>query len=85
MLFRSQVFITTHEPLLVVNADSNNIVSASNEKTAVKENDIGYSNKSFAGINGKANLINEVAKLIDGDPGAVKIRNTIYGGLFNEN
>lgn len=80
-----QVFITTHEPLLVVNADSNNVIAASNNKTAVKPNDIEYVNRSFAGANSKASLILEVAKLIDGSPEAIKQRNTIYGGLLSEN
>lgn len=78
-----QVFITTHEPLLVVNADSNNIIAVSNEKTIEKENDVKYMNKSFAGVNSKADLVLEVAELIDGHPNAIKIRNTIYGGLLN--
>lgn len=80
-----QVFITTHEPLLVVNADSNNIIAASNDKTVVKVNDINYVNRSFAGANSRASLILEVAKLIDGHPEAISKRNTIYGGLLSEN
>lgn len=80
-----QVFITTHEPLLVVNADSNNIIAASNNKTAVKSNDIDYVNRTFAGSNSRASLILEVAKLIDGHPDAISRRNTIYGGLLSEN
>ena len=81
----NQVFITTHEPLLVVNADSNNIIVASNDKTASKSNDISYSNKSFVGVNSKKEMINDVARLIDGKPEAVKLRSTIYGGVLNEN
>lgn len=80
----NQVFITTHEPLLVVNADSNNIIVAKNDKTASKPNDISYSNKSFVGVNSKKELISDVAKLIDGKPEAVQLRSTIYGGVLNE-
>lgn len=80
-----QVFITTHEPLLVVNADANNIIVAENYKTASKANDIHYFNKSFVGVQGKHELVNEVAKFIDGKPEAVKLRSTIYGGVLNEN
>lgn len=43
-----QVFITTHEPLLVVNADSNNIIKAENNKSAIsKKNAINYERLSF--------------------------------------
>ena len=80
-----QVFITTHEPLLVVNADANNIIVAENHKTASKANDIHYYNKSFVGVHGKHELVNEVAQFIDGKPEAVKLRSTIYGGVLNEN
>ena len=82
---KNQVFITTHEPLLVVNADSNNIIVATNNKTASKTNDISYANKSFVGVNSKKEMIKDVARLIDGKPEAVKLRSTIYGGVLNEN
>lgn len=81
----NQIFITTHEPLLVVNADSNNIILAKNNKTASKLNDIEYSNKSFVGVNSHKSLLDEVAKLIDGKPEAVELRSTLYGGILNEN
>lgn len=81
----NQVFITTHEPLLVVNADSNNIIVAQNDKTASKSNDISYLNKSFVGVNSKKELISDVAKLIDGKPEAVQLRSKIYGGVLSEN
>ena len=80
----NQIFITTHEPLLVVNADSNNIIVAQNDKTASKPNEIQYFNKSFVGINSKKELMKEVAMLIDGNPEAVKLRSTLYGGVINE-
>lgn len=80
----NQIFITTHEPLLVVNSDSNNIIAATNEKTAIKKNDIEYTNKSFVGVNSRKELVQEVAKLIDGSPEAVKRRSIIYGGVLNE-
>lgn len=79
-----QVFITTHEPLLVVNADSNNIITSENEKTVAVVNNVKYSNRTFVGSNSKQSLVIEVAKLIDGHPNAIKLRNTIYGGLNHE-
>ena len=79
-----QVFITTHEALLVVNADANNIIVATNNKNISKENDIKYENKSFTGAKNKMELVMSVAQLIDGHPDAIKKRNTIYGGLLNE-
>lgn len=82
-----QVFITTHEPLLVVNADSNNIIKAENDKIAVNHNNkITYENLSFIGTaNTKEKMIETIASLVDGSYDAVKERNKIYGGMLNEN
>lgn len=82
-----QVFITTHEPLLVVNADSNNIIKAENDKIAVNHNNnITYENLSFIGtVNNKEKMIDTIASLVDGSYDAVKERNKIYGGMLNEN
>ncbi len=80
-----QIFITTHEPILVVNTDSNNIIKANNEKTVSSSNCIEYDNVSFVGTNSKAEYVNEVALLIDGGKETVKERSTIYGGLTHEN
>lgn len=80
-----QIFITTHEPLLVVNADSNSIISSQNYKTASKGNSIKYVNQSFAGVGSKSSLIYEVAKLIDGHPNAIQKRSILYGGILSEN
>lgn len=82
-----QVFITTHEPLLVVNADSNNIIKAENDKIAVNHNNkITYENLSFIGTaNTKEKMIETIASLVDGSYEAVKERNKIYGGMLNEN
>lgn len=76
-----QLFIATHEPLLVVNADSNEIILAENDKTIGKENHITYSNKSFVGARGKSELVENIAKLIDGGSKAVKRRSDIYEGM----
>lgn len=76
-----QLFIATHEPLLVVNADSNEIILAENSKTIGKENHIIYSNKSFVGARGKSELVEDIAALIDGGSKAVKRRSDIYEGM----
>ena len=78
-----QLFITTHEPLLVINADSNNIIRATNDKAIGNNNSIRYENYSFAGISGKQSMIDEIAKLIDGDVTAIEKRHTIYKGMRN--
>lgn len=82
-----QVFITTHEPLLVVNADSNNIIQAENDKIAVSSNNnICYKNLSFIEeTESKEKMVNIIAALVDGSYDAVKERNKIYGGIINEN
>jgi hypothetical protein len=79
-----QIFITTHEPLLVVNADSNAIIRATNEKAVGKMNSITYENYSFVGVGGKQEMISEIAKLIDGSTDAISKRHTIYKGMQNE-
>lgn len=76
-----QLFIATHEPLLVVNADSNEIILASNEKKVRKNNHITYSNRSFVGARGKSELVEKIADLIDGGSQAVRQRNDIYEGM----
>ena len=81
-----QVFVTTHEPLLVVNADSNNIIKAENDKIAVSShNHIKYENLSFIEkANTKKKMVETIASLVDGSYEAVKDRNKIYGGMLNE-
>ena len=76
-----QLFIATHEPLLVVNADSNEIILADNDRTIGGENYITYSNRSFVGARGKSELVEEIAELIDGGSKAVKRRSDIYEGM----
>ena len=82
-----QVFITTHEPLLVVNADSNNIIEARNDKSAVSaKNKISYKNLSFVkNANTKEEMVSIIAELVDGSYEAIKERKKIYGGMLNEN
>lgn len=76
-----QLFIATHEPLLVVNADSNEIILADNDKTISENNRITYSNQSFVGTRGKNELVESIAELIDGGSKAVKRRSDIYEGM----
>lgn len=82
-----QIFITTHEPLLVVNADSNSIIEAKNYKTAISsKNKIEYRNLSFIDkYDSKDKMINDIAELVDGSYDAIKDRTKIYGGMLNEN
>lgn len=81
-----QVFITTHEPLLVVNADSNRIIEATNNKSAISsKNKISYRNLSFVDkYDNKEKMINDIAELVDGSYDAIKDRTKIYGGMLNE-
>lgn len=75
-----QVIITTHEPLLVVNSDSNSIIKAENDPvTGV--NNIKYENLTMYDVGDKLAAIDKIAKLIDGSHEAIKKRNQIYGGL----
>lgn len=76
-----QIFVATHEPLLVVNADANEIILAANGKRVGQPNCIRYENRSFVGAHGKAELIEEVARLIDGGSDAVTRRSEIYEGM----
>lgn len=79
---RHQIFVATHEPLLVVNADANELILASNNKRVGQTNQVGYENRSFVGAHGKAELIEEVAKLIDGGTSAVRHRSDVYEGMI---
>lgn len=77
---RYQVIITTHEPLLVINSDSNSIIKAENDPIA-GENNIGYENLSMYDVGDKLAAIEKIAQLIDGSHKAIKKRNQIYGGF----
>lgn len=79
-----QIFVATHEPLLVVNADANEIILATNEKRVDTDNCISYKNRSFVGAHGKSQLIEGVARLIDGGTDAVKHRSGIYEGMIHK-
>lgn len=76
-----QIFIATHEPLLVINADANEIILAVNEKRVDHPNSIRYENRSFVGAHGHSELIEDVANLIDGGSDAVKHRSEVYEGM----
>ncbi len=78
-----QVIITTHEPLLVVNADSNRIIRANNDPIA-GVNNICYENVSLIKSNSVEFAIESVANLIDGSRESLKIRSQIYGGYDEE-
>lgn len=76
-----QIFVATHEPLLVVNADANEIILATNDKRVDEANRVTYENRSFVGAHGKRELVEGVARLIDGGTDAVKRRSGIYEGM----
>lgn len=78
-----QIFVATHEPLLVVNADANEIVLANNDKKIDATNCVSYENRSFVGAHGKRSLVEGVASLIDGGTDAVKRRSNIYEGMIH--
>jgi predicted ATPase len=78
-----QILIATHEPLLVVNADANELILATNEKRVGQGNQVHYVNRSFVGVHGKTEAIEEVAKLIDGGTMAVRHRSEVYEGMIN--
>lgn len=80
-----QIFITTHEPLLVVNADANNIILARNDKTISNNIDISYSNIDITSSRDISDVYMKISTLIDGNHKAVKFRNKVYGGMINEN
>lgn len=75
-----QVIITTHEPLLVVNSDSNSIIKAENDPVAGVSN-INYENLTMYDVGDKIAAIDKIARLIDGSYEAIKKRNQIYGGF----
>lgn len=74
-----QVIITTHEPLLVVNSDSNNIIRVANDPVG-GVNKITFENLTMYDVGDKKAAIEKIAKLIDGDRNAIRLRNQIYGG-----
>ncbi|MDD4070157.1 MAG: hypothetical protein PHF05_06870 [Candidatus Izemoplasmatales bacterium] len=74
-----QVIITTHEPLLVINSDSNNIIHAANDPIA-GVNKITFENLTMYDIGDKKAAIEKIAQLIDGSKRAIQLRNQIYGG-----
>ena len=75
-----QVIITTHEPLLVINSDSNSIILATNDPVNGK-NSISFENLSMYDVGNKEAAVDKVASLIDGSRKAIRLRNQIYGGI----
>lgn len=74
-----QVIITTHEPLLVINSDSNNIIRVANDPVA-GVNKITFENLTMYDVGDKKAAIEKIAQLIDGNRKAIQLRNQIYGG-----
>lgn len=80
-----QVFITTHEPLLVVNADSNQIIRAKNAKTIGSKAQISFSTLSFINETTEEGVVKKIANLIDGSTEAIELRDDIYRGMEHGN
>lgn len=77
-----QIIITSHEPLLVVNADSNQVIKA--EKVNRKMKYTSYKLDEYIEIEGKEKSITSlISKYVDGDINAVKNRYEIYVGGRN--
>jgi ABC-type lipoprotein export system ATPase subunit len=80
-----QIVITTHEPLLVVNADTNKIIVCENQKNINAANNIKYINMTLSDSVGIEAAVEKISRLVDGSTRAIRKRNYIYGGLINEN
>lgn len=78
---RYQIFITTHEPLLVINGDANKLIEATNVKTINEKGRIFYKNITILESNNKMEAVDKVAALIDGSADALRIRSQLYGGM----
>jgi hypothetical protein len=94
MRIDNQIFFTTHEPLLIVNADSNNLICCENTSKILDglpkfrfESGTIINNKFFSGedVNSVDDIIDLFANMIDGNKNAIKIRNKLYlGGTHYE-
>ncbi|XFA99661.1 hypothetical protein ACAG96_03520 [Candidatus Izemoplasma sp. B36] len=76
-----QVILTTHEPLLVINADSNNILHARNLKNISTHNRFEYENYSYSGDfapESVDDIIDNLSKMVDGSPNAIFDRSNLY-------
>lgn len=73
---RSQVIIVTHNPLLVVNLDADNVIALRREKKGVERVISGCLESEDNG-----SVLNEVASILDGGKEAIKRRLAAYGPL----
>lgn len=77
--FSIQIIITSHEPLIVINGDSNQIIKAEKNKNVIKY--LSYKLDEYLDKNTVTNII---SKYVDGNINAVKNRYEIYVGGKNE-
>ena len=77
--FNIQIIITSHEPLLVVNGDSNEIIKAEKNNHIIK-----YTSYKLDEYLDKNTVTNIISKYVDGNINAVKNRYEIYVGGKNE-
>ena len=66
-----------------MNADANELILATNEKKVGQGNRVRYENRSFVGVHGKTDAVEEVANLIDGGTKAVRHRSDVYEGMID--
>ncbi|WP_317313844.1 hypothetical protein [Absicoccus porci] len=74
----TQIFITSHDPILTVNADANMIIQADvdeNNKINYMSYPLEYTDKDIMGTD-------KVAALLDGGKNNIKKRYQIYGGIL---
>lgn len=73
----SQIFITSHDAILTVNADANMIIQADIDEN----NKIGYISYPLEYSETNNNKTDEVARILDGGKRNIEKRYQIYGGL----
>lgn len=75
---KSQIFITSHDPILAINADANMVIRASVDS----ENKIKYEAFPLEYYNGKMYGTDTVANILDGGKNNIDRRYQIYGGIM---
>lgn len=77
--FSIQIIITSHEPLLVINGDSNQIIKAEKNNHIIK-----YSSYKLDEYLDQNTVTNVISRYVDGNINAVKNRYEVYVGGKNE-
>lgn len=76
--YRAQVILVTHNPLLVVNQDVDNVI-------VLKANTAGVMNVSFGCLESQDNgsILGDIAEIMDGGKEAIQKRMKVYGTTYN--